>query len=90
MLKMVFALQNDWTEVLDLAEGILIFLTRSLQEREKYMALTQVARPLYPSAGTLRLGLDADGKCLRIKFSEAKAILRESLGLQSDDKDDLT
>lgn len=90
MLEMVFALQNDWTEVLDLAEGILIFLTRSLQEREKYMALTQVARRLYPSAGTLRLGLDTDRKCLRIKFSEAKAILRESLGLQSDDKDDLT
>lgn len=62
MLEMVFALQNDWTEVLDLAEGILIFLTRSLQEREKYKALTQVARRLYPSAGTLRLGLDSDGK----------------------------
>jgi len=36
------------------------------------------------------LGLNRNGKLLRIKFSEAKAILNDSLGWQSDIQEDLT
>ncbi|PVI02292.1 class II aaRS and biotin synthetase [Periconia macrospinosa] len=90
MLELVFNLQNDWTEILELADSLLVSLIRSLQEREKYNALTQFAKRLYPSAGTFKLGLNENGKLIRVKFSEAKAILRESLGCQSNDQDDLT
>lgn len=90
MLELVFALQHDWTEIVELADSLLVFLIRSLQEREKYSALTQAARRLYPLAGTFKLGLNDNGKLTRIKFSEAKAILRDSLGWQSHDQDDLT
>lgn len=90
MLEIVFALQHDWIEILDLADSLLVFLVRSLQEREKYNAFTQAARRLYPLAGAFKLGLDDNDKLIRVKFSKAKAILRGSLGLQSDDRDDFT
>jgi aspartyl-tRNA synthetase len=90
MLELVFALQHDWTEVIDLADSLLVFLITSLQDRDKYSAHIQAARRLYPSAGSFKLGLDENGRLLRIKFSEAKAILRDSLGWQCNDQDDLT
>jgi aspartyl-tRNA synthetase len=90
MLELVFNLQHDWTEILELADSLLVFLIRSLQEHEKYNVLTQTAQRLYPLAGSFKLGLDDNGKLIRVKFSEAKAILRDSLGLQSNDQDDLT
>jgi len=90
MLELVFNLQNDWIEILEVADSLLVFLIRSLQEREKYNALTQLARELYPLAGTFKLGLNRNGKLLRIKFSEAKAILKDFLGWQSDAQEDLT
>jgi aspartyl-tRNA synthetase len=90
MLELVFNLQHDWTEILELADSLLVFLIRSLQEREKYNVLTQTAQRLYPLAGSFKLGLDDNSKLIRVKFSEAKAILRDSLGLQSNDQDDLT
>lgn len=90
MLELVFALKHDWTEILELADSLLVFIIRSLQEREKYNALTQAARRLYPSAGNFKLGLDANGKLIRVKFNEAKAILRDSLRLQSNDREDFT
>lgn len=90
MLEAVFNLKNDWLEVLSFAEGLLIFLVQSLQEREKYVSLVHTAQSLYPMAGTLKLGLDAEGKLLRLTFLECKRILREALEMQSDDKDDLT
>jgi len=90
MLELVFNLQNDWTEILELADNLLVSLVRSLQEREKYNALTQVAKRLYPLAGTFKLGLNKSGKLIRVTFSDAKAILRDSLGYQSNDQVDLT
>ncbi|KAH9873310.1 hypothetical protein J1614_005708 [Plenodomus biglobosus] len=90
MLEAVFNLKNDWLEILDFAEGLLVFLVQSLQERDRYLSLIHTAQTLYPMAGKLRLGLNAEGKLLRLTFLECKKILREALRMQSDDKDDLT
>lgn len=86
----MFALKHDWTELMEFAEKVLIFLIQSLQEREKYKVLARVAQTLYPAVGTLKLGLDGNGRLLRLRFSEAKKILRESLGFPASDQDDLT
>ncbi|KZL86617.1 aspartate-trna ligase [Colletotrichum incanum] len=90
MLELVFNLQNDWTEILELAGNLLVSLIRSLQEREKYKMLIQSAKRLYPSADSFKLGLTDDGKLIRVTFSEAKLIIRDLLGLQSHDEDDFT
>ncbi|PSR84454.1 hypothetical protein BD289DRAFT_368613 [Coniella lustricola] len=90
MLEMVFNLKNDWTEILDLADNLLVSIIQSLQQLEKYITLTNTAHRLYPGAGTFQLGLDQNGKLFRVTFKEAKAILRNSLGLKSNDQDDFT
>lgn len=87
---MVFNLKNDWTEILDLADNLLVSIIQSLQQQEKYTTLTNTAHRLYPGAGTFKLGLDENGKLFRVTFKEAKAILRDSLGLKTDVKDDFT
>jgi hypothetical protein len=90
MFEAVFNLKNDWLEILDFAEGLLIFLIQTLQKQDKYLSLIKTARAQYPKAGTLKLGLTAEGKLLRLTFLECKKILREVLAMQSEDRDDLT
>lgn len=90
MLELVFALKNDWTEILELADSLLVFLVRSLQEHDKYAKLTTAAHRLYPAAGSFKLGLDKNGKLPRVRFDEAKAILRDQLGKLGDVEQDLT
>ncbi|KAH6603404.1 hypothetical protein Trco_008179 [Trichoderma cornu-damae] len=90
MLELVFALENDWTEILELADSLLVFLVRSLQEHDEYTKLTAAAQRLYPAAGSFKLGLDKDGKLPRIRFDEAKAILRDRLGKEARVEEDLT
>lgn len=90
MLEVVFALQKDWTEVIDIAESLLISLIRSIQGLEKYQRLTLTAQRLYPSAGSFKLGLTDNGKLLRVRFSEAKTILKNDLGLITQNHDDFT
>lgn len=90
MLEVVFALQRDWTEVIDIAQSLLVSVIRSIQGLEKYQRLTLTAQRLYPSAGNFKLGLTENGKLLRVRFSEAKAILKNELGLITQDHDDLT
>ena len=91
MIEAVFALKDDWAEILDFAEKLVISLSRSLQKCEKYRALTEVAQQLYPLATAFKLGLTPEGKLIQLKFSEAKKILRDSIGIQSaSDEEDLT
>lgn len=90
MLEVVFALQKDWTEVIDIAESLLISLIGSIQGLEKYQRLTLTAQRLYPSAGSFKLGLTDNGKLLRVRFSEAKTILKNDLGLIIQNHDDFT
>lgn len=89
MLEAVFNLKNDWLEVIDFAEGLLIFLVQDLQKSDKYRSLTQTALTLYSVTGTLKLGLTAEMKLLRLTFLECKELLRRTLGIQAEDKDDL-
>lgn len=90
MLELVFRLQNDWTEILDLADNLLVFLIRSLQDNDRYAAYLQAAKRLYSSSQDFKLGLNSEGRLLRLTFREAKAILRDKVGLQSNELDDLT
>lgn len=90
MLEVVFALQRDWTEVIDIAEGLLISVIRSIQGLEKYQRLTLTAQRLYPSARSFKLGPTENGGLLRVRFSEAKAILKNDLGLITQYHEDFT
>ncbi|TFB06756.1 Aspartate-tRNA ligase [Trichoderma ghanense] len=90
MLELVFALKDDWTEILELADSLLVFLLRSLQEDDKNAKHTAAAQRLYPAAGSFKLGLDKNGKLPRVRFDEAKAILCDQLGKVAHVGEDLT
>ncbi|KAL6879904.1 hypothetical protein HDV57DRAFT_99060 [Trichoderma longibrachiatum] len=90
MLELVFALDNDWAEILELADSLLVFLLRSLQEDDKIVKYTAAAQRLYPAAGSFKLGLDTNGKLPRVRFDEAQAILRDQLGKAAHVEEDLT
>lgn len=85
---MVF--QDDYHEVVELIESMLVFVFRGLQERKQYRYLVEIVQRLYPSARPFRIGLDENGKVPRITFLEAKRILREELGFETDDKKNFT
>ncbi|ETS76971.1 hypothetical protein PFICI_10845 [Pestalotiopsis fici W106-1] len=90
MLELVSNIRHDWTEILELADNLLVSLIRSLQTQEKYTALIEAAKRLYPAAGTFKLGLNKEGRLLRLRFDKAKQVLRDPLGFKSNDEDDLT
>lgn len=89
-LEVAFIVKHDWEEILELTESTILFIIHNLQERQKYKSELDVARRLYPSAGGFRLGLDAKGRLIRITFKEAKRILRETIGRQTDDQEDFS
>ncbi|WQF89324.1 Class II Aminoacyl-tRNA synthetase/Biotinyl protein ligase (BPL) and lipoyl protein ligase (LPL) [Colletotrichum destructivum] len=89
-LEVAFIVKHDWEEILELTESTILFIIHNLQERQKYKSELDVARRLYPSAGGFRLGLDAKGRLIRITFKEAKRILREKIGRQTDDQEDFS
>lgn len=84
------AFQDDYHEVAELIESMLVFVFRGLQERKQYKSLVEIVQHLYPCARPFRVGLDEHGKVPRITFLEAKRILREELGLESDDGKNFT
>jgi hypothetical protein len=86
----MWAFKKDWTEIMEFSEKFIISMTHALQKRERYSALTKAAKRIYPRAGDFKLGLDENGHMVRLKFSEAKRILREVLGHQTDDLVDVT
>ena len=85
---MVF--QEDYHEVVELIESMLLFVLTGLQERKQYQPLIAAVQRHHPSAKPLRVGLDAHGKVPRITFLEAKRILREELGFQTADDKNFT
>ncbi|KAK8076154.1 hypothetical protein PG994_003426 [Apiospora phragmitis] len=52
--------------------------------------LSEMAKKLHSSAGDFKLGLDARGRLPRVNYVEAKQLLREHEGMQTDDNGDLT
>jgi aspartyl-tRNA synthetase len=85
---MVF--QEDYHEVVDMMESMLLFVFKGLQERKQYRNLIETVKKYYPAAREFRVGLDEHGKVPRISFMQAKHLLREELGLNADDNQDLT
>jgi aspartyl-tRNA synthetase len=86
----MWAIKRDWKEIMEFSEKFIISMTHALQKRERYSTLTKAARRIYPRAGDFKLGLDENGRMVRLKFTEAKRILRDVLGRQTDDLVDIT
>ena len=85
---MVF--QDNYHEVVEMIESMLVFVFRGLQERKQYQYLAEIVERRYPSARRFRAGLDAHGKVHRISFMEAKRVLGEQLGFEADHETDFT
>lgn len=83
------AFEQDWTEVMDQAEALFVFMIRGLQEREKFKHLIPLAKKMWSSAGDFNLGLDQHGRMTKVTFSEAKQALKDDGELNVDDQGDL-
>ncbi|KAF7166701.1 hypothetical protein CNMCM5623_000245 [Aspergillus felis] len=83
-------LEDNYYEVMDLMDSMIIFVFKGLQERKKYRDLIETVKYHYPSAKDFRIGLDEHGKIPRISFKEAKRMLRDELGFKTEDTDDLS
>lgn len=90
VLDIAMTFQNDYHEVVDMIESMLVFVLTELQQRSQYSKLIEAVQELYPRARPFRVGLDEHGKVPRITFLEAKRLLREELGRASDDGKDFT
>lgn len=82
-------LEENYYEVMDLMDSMIVFVLKGLQERKKYRDLIEIVQNHYPTAQDFRIGLDEQGKIPRISFKEAKRMLRDELGFKTEDTDDL-
>ncbi|KAK2593117.1 hypothetical protein QQS21_009166 [Conoideocrella luteorostrata] len=83
-LDLEMEIQNSYTEVLDVLEGVLLHILRGLQER--CAEEIETVRLVYESKPLL---LPESGKVLRLTFAEAQKLLREGKPDQySEVKDD--
>ncbi|KAK7937657.1 aspartyl-tRNA synthetase [Apiospora aurea] len=89
-LEISMVYETDWHEAAHEGEDMFIAVVRGLQASEKYSELIQMAKKLYFSAGDFKLGLDERGRLPRVNFVEAKQLLREHEGMQTDEDGDLT
>ncbi|KAJ5212484.1 uncharacterized protein N7498_004130 [Penicillium cinerascens] len=83
-------LEENYYEVMDLMDSMIIFVFKGLQERKKYQDLIETVKNHYPSSKDFRIGLDEHGKIPRISFKQAKRMLRDELGFKTEDTDDLS
>ncbi|KAE8422689.1 aspartate-tRNA ligase [Aspergillus pseudocaelatus] len=90
VLDIAMAFEDDYQEVVDLIESMLLFIFKELQGRKQYRQLIALVQEMYPGFQPFRVGLDEHGKVPRITFLEAKRILREEIGLASDDSKNFT
>jgi aspartyl-tRNA synthetase len=90
VLDIAMAFDHDYQEVMELIESMLVFVFKELQGREQYKQLIALVQEMYPGVRPFRVGLNEHGKVPRITFLEAKRILREEFGLESDDSKNFT
>lgn len=82
---MVFS--QDYHEVVEMIESMIVFVYRGLQERNQYRRLIETVKKINPLVRDFKVGVDESGNVPRITFMEAKRILRQDLGFDtSDDK----
>ncbi|KAE8161313.1 aspartate-tRNA ligase [Aspergillus tamarii] len=90
VLDIAMAFEDDYQEVVDLIESMLVFVFKELQGRKQYRQLIALVQEMYPGVRPFRVGSDEHGKFPRITFLEAKRILREEIGVDSDDSKNFT
>ncbi|KJZ75427.1 hypothetical protein HIM_05123 [Hirsutella minnesotensis 3608] len=90
VLDIAMAFHDDYLEVVDLIESMVVFVLNELQRREQYKHLIKAVQKIYPRARPFLVGLDEHGKVIRTTFLEAKRILREELGIASEDSKKFT
>jgi len=75
-------IHRDWSEVLDVAEGVLMYIFKGL--RERYKTEMDVIKREYPDAGNFKI---PEGKAPRLTFSEGIKMLRDAGVEASEDED---
>lgn len=79
-------IRHHYHEVLSFGESLMIFIIRSLQERDPYKRLTRVVEQVFPGAGNFKL--PPGDTAVRITFAEGVKLLREA-GIEAEEYDDL-
>lgn len=82
--------QEDYHEVVDTVESMLIFVLTNLQKREKFRQLLGTIRRDHSPTRELSIGLDERGKIPRVTFAEAKRILQQELGIKTNPNKNFT
>lgn len=90
VLDIAMTFQEDYREVMDTIESMLIFVLTNLQKREKFRKLLEIVRQIRPSTREFSIGLDKHGKIPRITFAEAKRIIRQDLGMETNHNKNFT
>ncbi|PVH98977.1 aspartate-tRNA ligase [Periconia macrospinosa] len=90
VLDIAMTFQEDYREVVDTIESMLIFVLTNLQKREKFRQLLDAVRRDHPSAREFSIGLDERGKIPRVTFAEAKRILQQDLGIEANPNKNFT
>lgn len=85
-LDFEMVIKHHYHEVLSFGESLMIFIIRSLQEREQYKRLTKIVEQVYPGAGNFKL--PSGDKAVRITFAEGTKLLNEA-GIEAGEYDDL-
>ena len=75
-------IENSWEEIIDFAEGLVVFIFNGLRERCKYWM--GVIQREYPDAGNFKI---PEGRAPRLRFSEGIAMLKEAGVEASADED---
>lgn len=83
-------IEDDYYEVMELMNSMILFVFRELEERKQYRDLIEIVKKHYPTTRKFRVGLDKHGKVPCITFVEAKRLLREEIGMNADDSKDLS
>ena len=76
-------IQENWEEVIDMSEDLLIFIFNGLRERCKYWM--GVIQREYPDAGNFQI---PEGRAPRLKFSEGIQMLKEA-GIEASADEDI-
>lgn len=90
VLDIAMAFEDDYHQVVDAIEQMLVFVFKGLQERPSYRRLIETVLQLYPDARPFRISFGQNGRIPRISFLEAKRILREDLCRPSEDAKNFT